>query len=328
DAAWLSYGKLRANYAEEGNDSGLFSVHDVYAVVPPFGSNPQSSVIGIKNNPDLLTERTRSAEVGLEVAFVRNRVGFDLSYYSAKTIDQIFPVVVSTATGYTSKFLNAGTVQNKGIELTLFGRPVQTRDFSWDININFARNRNKVVELFEGATNLVLADFQGGVSINATVGQPYGTIRGSDYVYTNDDKGTPQRTVGSNGRYLLSPTSNNVIGNANPDWTGGINNSLRYKDFTFSFLIDTRQGGDIFSLDLFYGFGTGLYPETAELNDLGNPSRNDLADGGGIILPGVKADGTPNDIRRANSEGTLGYRQPAAGFVYDASYVKLREVAL
>src|SRR5690606_1678791 len=171
-------------------------------------------------------------------------------------------------------------------------------------------------------------DFQGGVSINATVGQPYGTIRGSDYVYTNDDKGTPQRTVGANGRYLLSPTSNNVIGNANPDWTGGINNSLRYKDFTFSFLIDTRQGGDIFSLDLFYGFGTGLYPETAELNDLGYPSRNDLADGGGIILPGVKADGTPNDIRRANSEGTLGYRQPAAGFVYDASYVKLREVAL
>src|SRR5690606_2319690 len=141
DAAWLSYGKLRANYAEVGNDAGLFSVHDVYAVVPPFGSNPQSSVTGIKNNPDLLPERTRSAEVGLEVAFVRNRVGFDLSYYSAKTIDQIFPVVVSTATGYTSKFLNAGTVQNKGIELTLFGRPVQTRDFSWDININFARNR-------------------------------------------------------------------------------------------------------------------------------------------------------------------------------------------
>lgn len=328
DVNWLSYGKLRANYAEVGNDAPIFSVYDVYAVVPPFGSNPQSSVTGTKNNPELLPERTRSAEVGLEMAFVKNRAGFDFTYYSSKSIDQILPVVVSTATGYTSKFLNAGTVQNKGIELTVFGTPVQTRDFSWDININFARNRNKVLELFEGATNLVLADFQAGVSLNATIGQPYGTIRGSNFVYTNDDKGVAQKTVNSLGRYAISSNSNQVIGNANPDWTGGISNSLRYKDLTFSFLIDTRQGGDIFSLDLFYGFGTGLYPETAELNDLGNPSRNTIANGGGIILPGVKADGTPNDIRRANSEGTLGYRQPTAAFIFDASYVKLREVAI
>jgi TonB-linked SusC/RagA family outer membrane protein len=324
---WLTYGKLRANFAQVGSDAPIFSVNDVYGTIPPFGSNPQSSVTASKNNPDLVPERTKSFEVGLEVAFLKNRVGFDMSYYSAKSIDQIMPVLVSTATGYSSKVLNAGTVQNKGIEISLFGTPVQTRDFAWNINVNFARNRNKVLKLFEGAENLVLADFQAGVSLNATIGQPYGTIRGSNYVYTNDTKGEPQKTVGANGRYLLSPTSNEVIGNANPDWTGGISNSLRYKSFTFGFLVDTRQGGELFSLDLYYGMGTGLYPETAQLNDLGNPSRNTIASGGGIILPGVRADGSVNTIRRANSEGTLGYRQPAAGFVYDASYIKLREVS-
>jgi len=324
DSEWLSYGKLVANYAEVGNDAPLFSVNDVYTGgIPPFGSNPQSSVIGTKNNPDLKPERTKSSEFGAELSFLDSRLGLDVTYYNAKTVDQIIPVVVSTSTGYNSKFLNAGTIENKGWEVALSGKPVQTQDFSWNVNINYSRNRNKVTELFEGAENLILGDFQGGVSINATVGQPYGTIRGSNFVYTNG-----QKTVGANGRYLLSPASNEVIGNSNPDWVGGINNILRYKDVSLSFLVDTRQGGDIFSLDMFYGMGTGLYPETVFLNDLGNPSRSPVSQGGGIILPGVKADGTPNDIRRANSEGTLGYRQPTAGFIYDASYVKLREASL
>jgi outer membrane receptor protein involved in Fe transport len=324
DASWLSYGKLVANYAEVGNDAPLFSVNDVYTGgIPPFGANPQSSVIGTKNNPDLKPERTKSSEFGAELSFFDSRLGLDVTYYNAKTVDQIIPVVVSTSTGYNSKFLNAGTLENKGWEVALSGKPVQTEDFSWNVNINYSRNRNKVTELFEGAENLVLGDFQGGVSINATVGQPYGTIRGSNFVYTNG-----QKTVNALGRYLISPASNDVIGNSNPDWVGGISNVLRYKDVSLSFLVDTRQGGDIFSLDMFYGMGTGLYPETVFLNDLGNPSRSPVSQGGGIILPGVKADGTPNDIRRANSEGTLGYRQPAAGFIYDASYVKLREASL
>ncbi|HEY0109352.1 MAG TPA: SusC/RagA family TonB-linked outer membrane protein, partial [Fibrella sp.] len=323
-ATWLSYGKVRANYAQVGNDAPLFSVNDTYTGIAPINGNPQTSVAGTKNNPDLVPEQTKSAELGLEMSFLRNRLGFDFSYYNAKTVDQIVPVVVSTATGYNSKFLNAGTIENRGLELALYGTPVQTQDFSWTVNVNWSKNENEVVELFEGAENLVLGNFQGGVSINATVGQPYGTIRGSDYVYTNG-----QRTVNqANGRYLISPTSNTVIGNVNPDWIGGINNSLRYKNLSLSFLIDTRQGGNVFSLDMFYGLGTGLYPETVANNDLGNPSRNPVSQGGGIILPGVAPDGKPNQVRRANSEGTLGYRQPAGGFVYDASYIKLREAVI
>jgi TonB-linked SusC/RagA family outer membrane protein len=324
DVDWLSYGKVRVNYARVGNDAPLYSVLDVYNILPPFGSDPTTTVPGTKNNPELKPERTSSTELGLEMAFFKNRLGFDATFYSAKTIDQILPLAISTATGYNSKFLNSGTIQNKGVELSIFGTPVQTRDFSWNVNLNWTRNRNKVVELFEGADNLVLATFQGGISLNATLGQPYGTIRGSNFVYTNG-----QKTVDNDGFYLFSETSNEVIGNPNPDWIGGINNTLKYKDFSLSFLVDMRKGGQLFTLDQYYGLATGIYPETAGLNDLGNPSRDAIADGGGVILPGVYADGKQNISRIANEYGTFGYVvTPAAGFVYDASYVKLREAVI
>ena len=329
-ASWLTYGKLRANYAQVGNDAPPFSVDDRYSIFPPFGSNALASVNSTRNNPNLKPERTQSYEAGAEMQFLRSRAGLDFTYYRAKTVDQILPVIVSTATGYSSKFLNAGTVENKGVELSLYGTPIKNRDFTWNLNVNYTRNRNRVLELFKAengksADNLVLAGFQGGVTLNATLNEPYGTIRGSNYVYTNG-----QKTVGASGRYLTSPTSNEIIGDPNPDWIAGINNSFKYKDFTFSFLIDMKQGGDVFSLDLYYGLATGLYPETAGLNDLGNPSRNSIADGGGIIMPGVTADGKENDKRVSNTNyGSYGYvRNPAAGFVYDASYVKLREALI
>ncbi|TMI74234.1 MAG: SusC/RagA family TonB-linked outer membrane protein [Bacteroidetes bacterium] len=321
---WLTYAKVRANYAQVGNDAPIYSVLDVYTITTPFGSQPTTTVPSTKNNPILKPERTSSAEIGLEMAFLKNRAGFDIAYYQAKTIDQILPLAVSTATGYSSKFLNAGTIDNRGIELTMFGTPIQNKDFSWTINLNWTRNRNKVVELFPGADNLVLATFQGGVSLNATLNQPYGTIRGSNFVYTNG-----QKTVDNDGYYIFSQTSNEVIGDPNPDWIGGINNTFKYKNIALSFLVDVRHGGDVFSLDMYYGMATGLYPETAGKNDLGSPSRNSLADGGGVILPGVYQDGKPNASRIANEYGTFGYVViPSAGFVYDASYVKLREAVL
>jgi len=325
DATWLSYGKLRGNYAQVGGDAPFFSTLDTYTIVPPFGSSAQASVSGTKNNPDLKPEQTKSYEAGLEMSFFKTRAGFDVTYYDAKTFDQILPTTVSTATGHNSKFLNAGTVQNKGIEVSVFGTPVKTRNFSWTLNVNWTRNRNKVLELFEGSENLLLASFQGGVSVNATLNQPFGTLRGSNFVYSADG----QKTVTTTGRYARTTTANEVIGNPNPDWIGGINNTLKYKNLSLSWLVDIRHGGDVFSLDMYYGLATGLYPETAGLNDLGNPSRNTLANGGGIILPGVKADGKTNDIRVVNGFGAYGYfRNPAAAFVYDASYVKLREVVL
>jgi TonB-linked SusC/RagA family outer membrane protein len=331
DASWLSLGKVRLNYAEVGNDVTPLSVLDTYRANAPFSGNPLVTVFDSKNNPDLKPERSKSYEAGLQLNFLENRVGVDLSAYKINTFDQSLPLSVSQATGYLQKWINAGEIENKGIELALFGSPVVAGDFRWDIALNWAKNQNKVIYLYTDeagneVTNLQLDNnLQGGVQIVARKGEPYGTIIGSDYVYTNG-----QPTVGANGRYLLSQTNDNVIGNYNPDWTGGIRNSFRYKNFDFSFLIDTQQGGDVFSLDLWYGIGTGMYAETAGLNELGNPKRSLVAEGGGILNPGVYEDGSPNATRVEGDRYTAdGWAvSPNARFVYDASYVKLREVVL
>jgi len=330
DAPWLSFGKVRVNYAEVGSSAGFAQLTDVLTKPDPFGANPIYSVNSTKRNPDLKPESTESIEAGLEMFFLSRRLGLDFSWYKTNTVDQIMPVSVSTATGYSSKFVNAGEIQNKGIEVSLFASPIKTDDFKWDINVNWAKNENKVISLYEDVTNLQLGSFQGGITINATVGQPYGTIQGTTFVY--HENGQPIVIPGgSRGAvYKKSTTTNNVIGNMNPDWNGGVSNKFTYKNFNLSFLIDVQKGGDIFSLDTWYGYATGLYAETAGLNFNGVEKRAPLSEGGGIILPGVSADGTPNTlVSNFDFYGhALGYsRAVSKQHVYDASYVKLREVA-
>jgi hypothetical protein len=236
---------------------------------------------------------------------------------------------VSTATGYSKKYVNSGTIQNKGIELSLYGTPLKTRDFVWDISVNFTRNRNKVTELFSTIDNLVLASFQGSITVNATLNEPYGTIHGTDYTYTNG-----QKTVDADGNYIISPTNNITIGNINPDWIGGVSNRFTYKGFSLSGLIDVRHGGSVFSTDMYYALAGGLYEETAEGN-----VREPLAKGGGIIREGVTADGKPNTTKVSLSDDDQGVGNtygtfdsyvsaPDRRFVYDASYIKLREVTI
>ena len=327
NATWLTNGKIRANYAEVGNNAPWGSLQDVYFKPAGFGNATLFSLPDIKNNPELKPERTQSKEIGLEMSFLRSRVGLDVTYYDTKSVDQILPVSVSTATGYSSKYVNAGTIQNRGFEVSLYAVPVRTRDFSWNVNVNWTRNRNKVLALYGESKNLQInpLSLQGGVSINATLGEPYGTIQGKTWTYLNGEK-----LVGSNGYYVTTTTTNNVIGNVNPDWIGGINNTFKYKNVSLGFLVDVRKGGDVFSLDLYYGMSTGIYPETVGNNDLGNPKRNPISQGGGLIVPGVTADGKPNTKRVENtSTGFYGYeRNPAANYVYDAGYVKLRELNL
>ncbi|MHA6250173.1 SusC/RagA family TonB-linked outer membrane protein [Pontibacter sp. CAU 1760] len=327
---WLTFGKLRLNYAEVGNTAAPGVINNVFAKPTPFGSVPLFSQPSTLNRRNLEPERTKSYEAGLEMTFMDGRAGFDVTYYKTNSVNQILPVAVSPTTGFSRIYVNSGNIENRGVEVSLFANPIRTDDFSWNINANWTRNRNEVVELFTDefgneTDNLVLGSFQGGVSINATLGGAYGTIRGSNFVYLDGE-----RVVDANGYYKRSTTSNEVIGDLNPDWIGGINNTLKYKGVSMSFLIDIKKGGDIFSLDQYYGLATGISTATTFTNDLGNPVRNSLANGGGVILPGVKEDGTPNDKRApADNFGTFGYRRnPAAGFIYDAGFVKLREVTL
>ncbi|MFA9372228.1 MAG: SusC/RagA family TonB-linked outer membrane protein [Labilibaculum antarcticum] len=334
DISWLNFGKFRAGYAEVANDASSYSVKNTFSAATSFGSTPIYNISNTSNNPDLKAESTAEVEFGLEMKLLNNRLGFDLSFYEKRTTDQILPVTVSPSTGYNFKYVNAGEMRNQGVEVSMFGSPVKTRDFEWNINLNWAKNKNEVISLFGDTKNLLIYTAW-NTAINARVDEAYGSITGYDFLYKNGKK-----VIGSDGKYVADETNSSaVIGNIQPDWNAGISNNFRYKDFTLGFLIDISKGGDVVSYDMAFGNATGLYKETAGLNELGNPKRNSLADGGGILLDGVDADGNVNTTRAyaGTYEHPFGYYGGSDdsnniaidnNFLYDASYVKLRELTI
>jgi hypothetical protein len=346
----ISLGKVRLNYAEAGNLAGPLLVNDIYDLGAPFNSVPRASASATRRNPNLVSENTKSYEFGLELGLFgpRPRVNLDFSVYQASSFNQIFQATVTAATGRTVDVVNAGEIQNRGVELSLRGDAVRTGDFRWTVGVNFTRNRNEVISLFGDQTNLQLNSVQGGVTLNATKGQPFGTLRGLNYVYHTDGVTPivyPFTGSRSGMRYRMSATPE-VIGNINPDWLGGIQNTLAYKGVTFSFLFDSQFGGDFFSLDTYYGFATGVYDISAGTNRNGKPVRSNPNDGGGYfpdneVMMGVVqtgttdgvpvSDGTPNTTGfwAGDYANALGYAAaPQAVHIWDASFIKLREVSL
>jgi hypothetical protein len=213
--------------------------------------------------------------------------------------------------------------------------PLKTRDFTWTVTVNWSKNINKVLSLYGGQPSYALSNLQNGIQIVAEVGKPYGILRGTDYIYLNGQKVITDASSGNAGVYEQKSNKLSDIGSIQPTWIGGINNSFSYKNMSLSFLIDVHQGGQVYSLDMDYGSFSGLYPRTAEKNDLGNPNRAPLADGGGVILKGVTPDGKANTTRIQEdvNSGSWTYGSLGAGaetnreFVYNASFIKLRELA-
>ncbi|SEN31063.1 TonB-linked outer membrane protein, SusC/RagA family [bacterium A37T11] len=332
EASWLSFGKFRVNYAEVGSDAPIYSIQNTYVAGTPFnGQNIYSNPL-TNNNPDLRPERNQTYEAGLEAAVLNNRISLDLTYYHSRLKNQITPITPSTATGYSNFYVNGGTIQNKGWEVVLNLVPVKNTNFTYELTLNWSKNENKVLSLYGSQPSYTIASYQNAIQLAAEVGQPYGTIRGTDYTYLNG-----KRLVDANGYYVKSDNRNADLGNITPDWIGGLTNRFNYKEFSLSFLIDASHGGNVYSLDNDNASRAGILKETAANNDLGNPLRNPLSEGGGVILDGVKADGTPNDIRiDASDVKVLGSKLPfgstnvlaAKSYVYDASYIKLREVAI
>ncbi len=312
----FSYGKLRAGWAMVGNDAEPYSTGITYQPNQNFGSFPVYNVPLRLNNPDLLPEQTNSFEIGGDFRFLVNRIGIDITYYDMSTKNQIIPVDVSASSGYTSRFINAGLVTNKGIEAMLYLTPVSTPSFSWDLGLNFSRNWNEVVELApEFGISILRFTSLFGAAVVAAEGEPYGMLEGYDYVY--DDAGN--KIVGDNGFYLRSPTTQ-PLASTMADYTGGLSNTFRFGNFTASVLFDFQKGGAVYSLTNQWGKYSGLLKETAE-----NGIRED-----GIIVEGVKQDGTPNDVAidaEAHFFLNGGFNISMAD-IYDASFIKLREVQL
>ncbi|WP_233890276.1 SusC/RagA family TonB-linked outer membrane protein, partial [Tenacibaculum piscium] len=268
-ADWFSFGKLRMNYAETGNDASFAVIESTYTKQTNYDGKPRFSIEGTKKNPDLKSESTSAYEAGLELKFLQNRIGLDISAYRTVTSDQIMDVAAAPTTGYYRYYVNAGEVENKGIEVGLSLVPVKTDDFTWRTNINWSKNKNKVRSLFGGLKQFERGFFQGIKSV-AKVGESLGTMVGTGFKY--NDKG--QRIVGTDGHY--EQVEDVIIGDANPDWIAGITNSFSYKNFNFSFLVDVKQGGSVFSLDQKFGQQTGIYASSVGNNHLGNPKRDPI----------------------------------------------------
>ncbi len=319
----MSFGKLRASWARVGNDADPYQLTSVYTPDQPFNGVPRFAVNNVIPNAGLKPENTESWEIGTEMRFLNDRLTLDGTYYNSATTNQILAVDISPTTGFTRKVLNAGEVSNKGVELLASAIPIRLNNgFEWEITGNFAKNNSEVTELFGDVQSIVLGNYW-SLTVEARKGEPYGALYG--FGYQRDPNGNII-VSGTTGRPLRS-TDKRVLGNYNPDWVGGLNNRFSFGGLDFSFLIDTKQGGELFSVTNMFGRYAGILAETVEGRGY------DGADS--LLVQGVvrKVSGSdttyvPNTTKTTAERYNHGLYGLHEAHVFDASFVKLREVKL
>lgn len=340
----LPYGKVRLSWAQVGSDTDPYQLGLVYTKSKY--TYPGYTIGYIDNttipNKNLKPTRTNSFEVGFETKFLKNRIGLDFTYYNQVSKDQIMGMASSWATGYPYRLINAGEIQNQGIEITLNTRPVEVGDFSWDLNFNFSKNENKVKKLVDDMDMFELEKASWlDVQIAAKVGENFGSIVGPDFKRN------------AKGDILIDPStglpmydkSNHVLGNASWDWTGGVNTTLRYKNIALSAVFDIKVGADLYSMSARASHESGKALATLEGRESWYKSEEqrmaagyakgspDWTPTGGFIAPGVidNGDGTyrPNDVIISPEDYWMSVcRNAPSMFIYDNSYVKCREITL
>ncbi len=263
----LNYGKVRVNFAQVGKDAPIYALTTQYAApfaftdgfvntgvsIPGYALSTNVATLG---NPNLKAEKTRSYEAGVDLGLYKDRITFNGTYYYSKSTDVIVPVAISYTTGFAGQLLNAATIQNKGVELTLNTNPVRTSyGLRWDVNFNWSMNRNKVLKLAPGLDRILLAGFGAGeFEIDAVAGQPYGVIYGNTTPHSNltdlkspllinDNPKDPNNEVGQPIGGGVGP--NMVIGDPNPKWLGSVQSNLSYKGFTLGVQVNIKHGGNI-----------------------------------------------------------------------------------
>lgn len=328
-SGYLSFLKLRASWAEVGNDADPYQLATTFAGNPnKFGGRPQFTLGNNLLEPNLKPEITNSTEFGVEAGFLDGRASIDFTTYAKETRNQIYLVPVSPTTGYANKLLNAGKMQNKGFEALFNVTPVQLANFTWTATLNYGQNRNKVVELSEGVDRIVLGNgLFGDVRVEATKGQPYGAIWGYDLRRCDESAVTDGLcTTPQIGRQLTDggiPIQTDTLvylGSIQPKWTGGLSNTFTYKNMSFGALLDVRKGGRLMSYTNYVGLYSGVLKESLR-------GREIDFDDPGIVVSGIDintlAENTDNITAETYFQNLFG----ATGqTTYDASYVKLREL--
>lgn len=312
---WLSFGKLRAGWANVGNDTDPYQVLSTYTQYTNIDSStPGYRLPNTLNNANLKPESTTSYEIGLEMAFFNGRIGFDATYYASETKDQIIPLSVSGTTGYLYNVVNSGRISNKGVEFAFNATPVQTRNFTWQTSLTLASNKNKVEELVDGVDYYRIATAPFRVEIGALQGESYGVIMGTNYVFD----GNGNRMVDPETGLYMATDGNENLGSIYPDFTGGWSNTFKIGNFDASILLDFSKGGHYFSTSYMWGMYSGMLEETAA-----NGIREN-----GIVLDGViDANGTRNTTAASALDYGRSFNTgPTAQSVFKSDYIKLREI--
>ncbi|MFN0013543.1 MAG: SusC/RagA family TonB-linked outer membrane protein [Saprospiraceae bacterium] len=324
----VNFLKVRGGYAEAGKDTEPYRLLPTFTPNTPWDGIPSFTIPASLPNNNLKPERAKSIEAGIEVQAFNSRLRLDVTYYNTDNIDQIIPLNVSSTTGYASRFANAGTINNNGIEVQLGITPVKTTNFRWDIDLNWSKNNSEVKDLPEGVTEITL-NTNWGVRLVAREGEPYGTLVGRRIQRAPDGQMIVSKTT---GRPIYEADANGnidnwALGNITPDWVGGVRNTITWKGLSLSALIDMRQGSDLFSMTYIFGRYAGVLEESLE----GRNTLDEIQNGynfGGVYLD---TDGTykPNTVKRsaeAHNADLYGRRHDRG--VFDASFIKLREVTL
>ncbi|MCY4204153.1 MAG: SusC/RagA family TonB-linked outer membrane protein [Bacteroidetes bacterium] len=323
---WVSFAKLRASWAEVGGDTSPYQLALTYGLGGSHLGQPRGNIAqGSIPLSGLKPSSTVGIEGGFDVRFLENRLGIDFTYYSESATDQILSTTISSASGFGSQVINAGEISNKGIELLITTTPIRQGDWRWNLDLNFARNRNEVIELVEGQTSLVLGEARHrGNFVTADVGEPYGSIKGRKYLRQNVPSGgsdcdSTGPIVHDSDGLPIRTSDLCVLGNGSPDLSGGVRSALRWRSLSLNMLFDFRFGGELFSVTNSAGYVNGLHKNTLQGRETGY-----------IIGEGVDEAGQPNNVKVDPQDyfseiggGTIGEE-----FVYDASFVKLREVQI
>lgn len=316
--SWITFAKLRLSAAQVGKDTDPYQLYNTYAykfengILIPNKSN-------VKMNDQLKPEISSSYEAGLDMKFLNNRLGFDFTYYSSRTKNQIMKVPAA-APWSGGKWVNAGLITNKGFELMIYATPIQAKDFTFDLNVNLAKNVSNVKELAEGVDHVYFnGDGTFPINVGARPGQKLGEIYAKT-LYQRDANGNILINK-ENGLPMTNNDANNSlanpIGNIQPDLLMSVSPSFTYKGFTFSAMFDMKFGGDIVSISEMTAAGNGMALRTENRGE---------ADGYKMIFPGVYQDGTPN-TKQISASDYYG-NQLAEDYIYDASFIKLKELSL
>ena len=345
DNKYLPYGKLRFSYAQVGNDAPTYSVFNTYES-SGYGDGwasgifyPYMGVSGFDRFPQLANsglepEKTTALEYGVELKFLKNRLGIDFSYYDSKSEGQIIPVEVAASSGFRNIILNAGDISNKGFEIGAYITPVQTKSFKWDINVNFSTNKNRVESLAEGLESLSLGGFETPGS-RAVVGQPYGVIYGGRWLRDGngniviDDEG--DASTNPNFGFPVVDPEEGVIGDPNPDWLMGIRNTFTYKAFTLTALLDIRKGGDIWNgtEGALVSIGTSATTESRGETKVWEGVSGHLDADGNLVSSGqTNSTQVVLDEQWYRNGNGSGFGPVGEQFIQDGGWVRLREVSL